>query len=282
MPTIPETDPARAPIGQYRDANGRRRELCTLNAGAGSTLVIDRDAEVASDALLLAHLSSDEPPENAILVCRRYLEHVDRPRCRALRAEDRRLHPPARGRGRVARRDTAIHDRDGTTYRLRLLAGEHTTAELRWCARAAGDSAWRRVSLRHVVGRCESYEPARTLTEDALGGGCRGGDAAHRRLRWELERMLESPIVLNRGLREAVVRTMRERGLSMSAVALRCGAVKRNRHGRLSGETSWLARRIGTMPESGSERPTPWVHSDVLAAIARDGLGLSPREVEVG
>jgi len=27
--------------------------------------------------------------------------------------------------------------------------------------------------------------------------------------------------------------------------------------------------------------PTPWVHSDVLALIARRGLGLSPREVEV-
>ena len=38
--------------------------------------------------------------------------------------------------------------------------------------------------------------------------------------------------------------------------------------------------RLGMMPEGGRARPTPWVHSDVLALIARDGLGLSPREVE--
>jgi hypothetical protein len=50
--------------------------------------------------------------------------------------------------------------------------------------------------------------------------------------------------------------------------------------GRESGETSWLARRIGQLPEAGQPRPTPWVHNDVLALIARDGLGISPREVE--
>jgi len=28
--------------------------------------------------------------------------------------------------------------------------------------------------------------------------------------------------------------------------------------------------------------PTVWVHSDVLGLIARDGLGISPLEVELG
>ena len=48
-----------------------------------------------------------------------------------------------------------------------------------------------------------------------------------------------------------------------------------------SGETSWLARRIGQTPEAGQDQPTPWVHSDVLALIARDGLAMSPNEVEL-
>ena len=56
--------------------------------------------------------------------------------------------------------------------------------------------------------------------------------------------------------------------------------MKRDACGNESGETSWLARRLGLLPEGGKERPTPWIHSDVLALIARRGLGLSPREVE--
>jgi hypothetical protein len=67
----------------------------------------------------------------------------------------------------------------------------------------------------------------------------------------------------------------------MSEIAVRCGRVKRDGKGNVSGETSWLARRIGLLPEGGQSRPTPWIHSDVLALIARDGLGASPREVEL-
>jgi hypothetical protein len=99
-------------------------------------------------------------------------------------------------------------------------------------------------------------------------------------LRAELARVRESPIVLNRGLREVVLAAIDREALSLSEIAMRCGRVKRDAGGNLSGETSWLARRLGMMPEGGRDRPTPWVHSDVLALIARDGLGLSPREVE--
>jgi hypothetical protein len=67
----------------------------------------------------------------------------------------------------------------------------------------------------------------------------------------------------------------------MSEIATRCGRVKRSRTGSESGETSWLARRIGQLPEAGRDRPTPWVQIDVLAVIARDGLGISPREAEL-
>ena len=64
----------------------------------------------------------------------------------------------------------------------------------------------------------------------------------------------------------------------MSEIRIRCG---RTKDAGQSGDTSWLARRIGRLPEAGKTQPTPWVHSDTLALIARDGLGVSPREVEL-
>ena len=87
--------------------------------------------------------------------------------------------------------------------------------------------------------------------------------------------------MLNRRLREAVQARLARGHLTMSEIAIRCGRCKRDRRGNVSGETSWLARRIGLASEAGRDQPTPWVHSDVLALIARDGLGLSPREVEL-
>ncbi len=87
--------------------------------------------------------------------------------------------------------------------------------------------------------------------------------------------------MLNRGLREVVQRKLARGELSMSQIAVRCGRVKRDRRGNVSGETSWLARRIGQLPEGGEDAPTPWVHSDVLALIVRQGLGAAPHEVEL-
>ena len=86
--------------------------------------------------------------------------------------------------------------------------------------------------------------------------------------------------MLNRRLREVVLATIGRNELSMSEIAIRCGRVKRDSRGNESGETSWLGRRLGLLPEGGQRTPTPWIHSDVLGLIARSGLGLSPREVE--
>jgi len=91
----------------------------------------------------------------------------------------------------------------------------------------------------------------------------------------------ESPIVLNRRLRETVLAAIGREGLSMSEIATRCGRIKRDSKGNESGETSWLARRLGLLPEGGQGAPTPWIHTDVLGLIARRGLGISPREVEL-
>ncbi|HEY4450170.1 MAG TPA: hypothetical protein VGN13_01095 [Solirubrobacteraceae bacterium] len=154
--------------------------------------------------------------------------------------------------------------------------------ELRWCWResAAVRSPVNVLSLREVIGRIESYEPLCSLTEHALARHEKDCGVSSTVLRAELRRVRESPIVLNRRLREVLVTRISKRDTSMSEIAIRCGRVKRDPRGNESGETSWLARRLGLLAEGGQSAPTPWIHSDVLALIARRGLGLSPREVE--
>lgn len=101
-------------------------------------------------------------------------------------------------------------------------------------------------------------------------------------LRGELDRVRTSPVVLNRGVREAVLAAVADGRLSLSEIAIRCGRIKRNAKGRESGETSWLTRRIGVAPEAGKNDPTPWVHKSGVgvdramwpgARAGRDGLG---------
>jgi hypothetical protein len=135
--------------------------------------------------------------------------------------------------------------------------------------------------LRQVFGLLQAYEPAASMTRAAVAAHAGSSGVSVSALRCELDRACNSSIVLNRALRERVERAVATEGLSMSEIATRCGRVKRGRNGGESGETSWLARRIGQLPEAGKSRPTPWVHSDVLALIARDGLGISPHEVEL-
>jgi hypothetical protein len=153
--------------------------------------------------------------------------------------------------------------------------------ELRWRRCSLPTTPSCSVSVRDVVAAIERYEPVRMLSQAAVA--LHGDDPAVSVtvLRAELERVLESPIVLNRGLREEVLATIEREELSMSQIATRCGRVKRGSRGNESGETSWLARRLGILPEGGHDAPTPWIHSDVLALISRRGLGISPREVEL-
>jgi hypothetical protein len=154
--------------------------------------------------------------------------------------------------------------------------------EIRWCRRAREDHAViQPVSVREAIASLQSYEPVRGLTRRALlRNGA--GEVSTAVLRAELARVLESPIVLNRRLREVALEAIERHGLSLSEIAIRCGRLKSDPAGSVTGETSWLARRLGILPEGGKEAPTPWIHSDVLALIARRGLGVCPREVEAG
>jgi hypothetical protein len=250
-------------------------------------LVLDRDAATRSDRRLVAHLAADEPDVNAAIASRCYLAQARRERylCRPLLADDLTSTPfdEAHEDGSLAESaNQGAVDRDGRRYELARLQTGMSIPELRWCQASATGRDAQLVSVRDAVARLESYEPIRTLTRRALHLHDGAGEVSVTVLRAELSRIQDSPIVLNRALREAVLSMTESQGLSLSEIAVRCGRIKRDRAGNESGETSWLARRVGLLAEGGRETPTPWIHSDVLALIARDGLGMSPREVEVG
>jgi hypothetical protein len=279
------------PLGRYTDPTGRMREVIAGRRGDGCVLVVDRDALTLGDRRLVAHLAVDEPAENAALVCAHYLRDARRGRCRRVTTEDLigKPFPEEDEESRrfpyeaelVSRRGGAEED---VVYRLEPARTDTAALELRWRRHSCrGEpAAPTTVCLREAIGALESYEPVCGLTRIALAGYRDDANVSTAVLRGELERLRESPIVLNHKLRQTLLAAIEQHGLSLSEIAIRCGRVKRDSRGNASGETSWLARRVGILPESGSNRPTPWVHSDVLALIARNGLGISPREVELG
>jgi hypothetical protein len=279
-------------LGCYTDATGRAREVIAGPRGDGCVLVVDRDALTLGDRRLVAHLAVDEPLENAALVCAHYLRDARRGRCRRVTAEDMTGKPlPEEDEDwRRCVGDTELVGREqggaeeDVLYRLEPARTDTAALELRWHrhSRREGPVAPTTVCLREAIGALESYEPVCGVTSRALARYRDDANVSTAVLRGELERLRESPIVLNRKLRQTVLVFIERHGLSLSEIAIRCGRVKRDSKGNASGETSWLARRVGMLPESGSSRPTPWVHSDVLALIARNGLGISPREVELG
>ena len=282
-----ETPSRQAPLATYTDHLGGRRELVCLAGARGTTLVIDRALDGAGDRRLVAHLAADEPAGNAAHVAAAYLAA---PRtCRSVIEADLELAAgegasvdPANGRARLDASSPLreqLVDRHGTVYRLRPFRIPPSLAQLRWSRRHDGEPP-QAVSVRAVIGALEAYEPVLGVTRAAVQRHEHDEQLSVALLRCEYERAITSPIVLNRGLREAVEALTARGEVSASEIAIRCGRVRRGVRGRISGETSWLARRIGQVAEAGHAQPTPWVHSDVLALIAR-GLGLSPNEVEV-
>ena len=176
-------------------------------------------------------------------------------------------------------------DPQGRRYRLEPVHAGMSIPELRWRRYRGEPGAAEQgelASVRDVVACLERYEPVRSLTARAVSRHRGDGAISTTVLRAELRRVQNSPILLNRRLREVLLEHMDREQLSLSEIAIRCGRVKRDCRGKESGETSWLARRLGLLPEAGKSTPTPWIHSDVLALIARSGLGVSPREVELG
>jgi hypothetical protein len=270
-------------VRRYLDSDGSGREMIARPGHGGSTLVVDRALSGRGEERLIAHLGADEPATNVAVVCRSYLDaepHMRR--CRKLRPEDEE-HPPMvlsqRPETPVDTCSTALR----TPFRLVRITRRMTIPELRWaridpCAPATAVEA---ISLREAIAGAESYQPFCGISRAAIERSADDETVSTAALRTELNRVLESPIVLNRGLREAVMSRIATEQTSMSEIAIRCGRRKRDSKGNESGETSWLARRIGLLPEGGQEHPTRWVHSDVLGLIAWQGLGIAPREVEL-
>jgi hypothetical protein len=269
----------RAALNHYIDASGVKREIIVRRGARRKTLVIDRQATGRHDPRLVAALEPDEPPENAAIVCDLYLADPSGRYARPVTGDDLLLtaaEPSQSSETASERLPDEIHDRAGNRYRIETVEKPNGDQRLRWTQAAPGapESPATCLSLREVVGSMQDYQPAVAITERAISTGTQGCELAS-----ELRRLRDTPIVLNRRLREAVLATIEREGLSMSQIALRCGHVKRDRKGNESGETSWLARRLGLMTEAGRSTPGQWIHSDVLAAIAR-AVGLNPGEVE--
>ncbi|HYB23696.1 MAG TPA: hypothetical protein VED41_07855, partial [Solirubrobacteraceae bacterium] len=215
-------------LARYVDGAGCGREVVTRRGAAGSTLVIDRERSTHGDARLVAHIAADEPAENAALVCRRYLQDaaVGRGGCRPLNAEDANTAPfvvpwePDASASALA--DAAgVVDRLGRSYALDLVHSRLSIPELRWCRcernpKRGIELRGGPVSVREVIGSLESYEPVCTLTGRALSTHARDDEVSTTVLRAELARVQASPIVLNRGLREAVLSAVDVQELSMS------------------------------------------------------------------
>jgi hypothetical protein len=267
-------------LGRYPAADGRPREVICRPGAGGSLLVIDRDAWTRGEPRLVAHIGADEPPENAALVCEQYLREGADSGCRALREADLR-EPPQLDAPALLDPWTVVEGRTGDrSLRLHPFRTGMSIPQLRWGLCRGGDPV--PLSLRDAIAEIEAYEPLCALTRAALARYAEDEAISTVALAAELLRVQQSSIVLNRRLREVVLERMRRDGLSLSEIALRCGRVKRDTGGKLSGETSWLARRLGLLPEGGGGVTARWIHSDVLAVIARQGLGIAPREVELG
>lgn len=274
-------------LARYSDPHGRLREVLTRPGSGGTVLVIDRDASTRGDRRLVAHLAADEPPANAALICRDYLSCPGSRLCRSLTPADLSLAPFADGHHDESEADSnnasELLDSQGHAYRLLACSEGIAIPELRWhrVPSTGCDGEAMPLSLRMVIAALESYQPVRALTARAVSLHRNDRRMSVSTLCSELDRVNASPIVLNRGLREAVQKAL-VRGTSMNEITIRCGRLKGGSREKTYGDTSWLARRVGLQPNPGESDPTPWVHSDVLALIARRGLGISPREVELG
>jgi hypothetical protein len=272
-------------LARFTNALGSRREVIAHREAGGSLVVVDRDASGTGEGVLVARLFAEEPDGNADVICGLYVADCSARELRCVPLGEEDASPEVleiftgASAGRSGESADGELDGRGCSFRLHLDRGRMSIAELRWQS-TGPDGVSRPVSVRDVVAGLQSYEPVLTRTMQALALHAQAPDVSTSVLRAEVTRVLESPIVLNRLLREAVLERITGRGLSMSEIAIRCGRTKRDRNGNESGDTSWLARRLGLLPDAGQGTPTPWVHSDVLALIARSGLALSPHEVE--
>ena len=241
----------------------------------GSVLVIDQDAQTLTDRRLVAHLTADEPAINARVAAEVYLADDEGRRARALEDRDWTTLPGGRELPDepAPRAPGELRDARGRGYRLAAVDDHRYGRQTRWVRRTERPRP-EAVSLRTVVGALEAYEPVRTLTRAALRRAPTRSEV--HALARELDQLERSPLVLNRALREAVHQRVRSGELSLSCIAARCGRGKHSSTGLRIGDTTWLQRRLGVLPEHGSSEPTPWIHTDVWRSSPATGWASSP------
>jgi hypothetical protein len=267
-------------LAHYSRADtGEPRQIVAVTLECDATLVIDRQRFSRSDARLLARIPQDEPSTNATLVAKLYLADETRGRCRLLVSSDfasplGAVQLPAAAQSDV---DEPLRDADARCYAIHQLKSAPDASELRWVC--GEGSAAEQLTVREVVGRLERYEVVCQITSAVIAKRV-DSDCSTTRLAAELDCLRSSPHVLNRGVREAVNRAV-ERGDTLSAIAQRCGRFTEGPRGQVKSDASWVARKIGQAPETTGGVVSPWLHTDTLALIARDGLSCDPREVEV-
>jgi hypothetical protein len=270
-----------APLGEYQGPDGEAREIVLTPGRRGGVLVIDRAADTLGDPRLVAALAPDEPTENAGIVTALYLADTAGRRCGAL-GDTELAEPPAASQQepKPQRLPQRLLDANKNRYRVQTLPAAHDNgSEVRWTkAPPAGrEGPTVIVTLRSTVGALEAYEPALAISERALAASA---PAVRATLAGELRRLRNSAMVLNRLLREHVQAEV-ARGTSLRELAHRCGRVQRNRAGVECGEAAWIARRVGLITEASLATPNHWIHSTVLALIAREALDVNPGEVEL-
>ena len=257
------------------------RELVLLDGADGSRLLVDRRETDGTDARLLAHLASDEPDANARLVCSEFLADASRG-ARRLRATDFGAQPEGDGPGP----QPSCVSPGGPHRRRRpaLFPALERNARRAALAPRVPPPGWRAA----LPQRARRRRGARGLRAGLRADSRRRGAVSSRPPGFGLDARRSSCGASSRvrscstgGCARLCSTRCSEHGTSFSAIAMACGRIKHDRRGNGSGETSWLARRVGLLPSTPGARPNPWVHSDTLALIARDGLGIAPREVEL-
>lgn len=260
----PPPHPQVSSLASYHDETGRARELVIL-AGAGRRVVIDRDATSRSDARLLGELAQEEEDENARLLVAEYLGRSPHDR-RCAAYVDTPGGPPNALSG-------VLHDPEGNAYWIQCVHGPRGGADLRWMRRLPADGDPAPVTLRTVIGALEAYEPATSMTVEVISAhpGISGSV-----LRRQIATVRDSHLVLNRGLRDAVVAALDD-GTALAQIAESCGHTRPTARGGTAGDSAWLARRVGLKPD-GQEAPYRWIDERVLCEIA-EGLGLRADDV---
>ncbi len=224
----------RGPLGTFTDERGREREVVCRAGAGGSRLIIDRLAGEQSDERLIAHLSLDEPPANAQLVADLYLADPRGRRCRSVTGDDLTSVPAEGDELELPEcENNSLIDERGREYRLVRVSLGLSIPEVRW-QRRPPEGEEQLVTVRDAIGSLERYEPVRTLTARALGEHGPDPTISTTALRAEMRRVALSPIVLNRGLREA----------ALAAVA-RGATLQRDRDPLRAGQTrpAWQRER---------------------------------------